>query len=290
MEKIYVKARAKVNLCLSVLEKNKNGYHNLDSVFQKINFYDELWLEKIKENKLILESDIKGVKLEDNIIYKAYYKLIEEIGNFGGVKVKLKKNIPMQAGLAGGSTDCASFLIAINKLYNLNIEKVKLKEIAKSLGADVVPCMFNGAVLSSGIGDIIKKINTRFKYYFLIIKPKFSCNTAEMFKELDKIPKRKISRSKEIINALETNNFKLLSENLINDFELVLEKKQEFINIVKVIQNQGAKTLLAGSGSCVFGIFLEKQKAKEAYNNLKNKYEIYICTSYNLRRNYFGNE
>ena len=196
----------------------------------------------------------------------------------------------MQAGLAGGSTDCASFLIAINKLYNLNIEKVKLKEIAKSLGADVVPCMFNGAVLSSGIGDIIKKINTRFKYYFLIIKPKFSCNTAEMFKELDKIPKRKISRSKEIINALETNNFKLLSENLINDFELVLEKKQEFINIVKVIQNQGAKTLLAGSGSCVFGIFLEKQKAKEAYNNLKNKYEIYICTSYNLRRNYFGNE
>lgn len=288
MEKIYVKARAKVNLTLAVLEKNVDGYHNLDSVFQKINLYDEMWLEKIYGNELILESDIKDVKLEDNIIYKAFYKLREKIGNFGGVKVILKKNIPMQAGLAGGSTDCASFLIAINKLYDLGINSEELKEIGKSLGADVVPCMYNGAVLANGIGDKIKKINTNFKYYFVIVKPNFSCNTGEMYKKLDKVKKIEASKSKEIIKALENNNFQALSQNLMNNFEVVLRENQAFFKAVKAIENEGAKALLAGSGSCIFGIFKEKEQAKLAYNHLKNTYNTYICTSYNLRRNNFG--
>lgn len=148
MNRVYLKARAKVNLSLAILDKNDNGYHNLDSVFQKINLYDEMWLEKLNENKFILNSDIKDVALEDNIIYKAYNRVREEVGNFGGIKVTLKKNIPMQAGLAGGSTDCSSFLIGVNKLYNLNISQENLERIGKSLGADVVPCMYNGAVLA----------------------------------------------------------------------------------------------------------------------------------------------
>lgn len=82
MDEIYLKARAKVNLSLAVLEKNEDGYHNLDSVFQKINLYDEMWLKKINENRIIIDSDIKGVELEDNIIYKAYNKLIEKKRRF----------------------------------------------------------------------------------------------------------------------------------------------------------------------------------------------------------------
>lgn len=288
MEKLYVKARAKVNLTLAVLEKKEDGYHNLDSVFQKINLYDEIWLEKIEEDKFVLDSDIKDVQLEDNIIYKAFYKLQKEYGKFGGVKVTLKKNIPMQAGLAGGSTDCASFLIAINKLYELGISRVKLEKIAKELGADVVPCMYNGAVLANGIGEKIQKIDTSLKYYFVIIKPNFSCNTGEMYRKLDEKEKKKQNTSHLMIEALNKKDFKKMSENMMNDFELVLEENQEFVDAKKTLEEQGAKTLLAGSGSCVFGVFERKEEAKRAYNNLKKMYKTYICTSYNVRRNTFG--
>ena len=287
MGKIYIKARAKVNLTLSVLEKNDNGYHNLDSVFQKINLYDEIWIEKISNNQFILDSNIENVSLQDNIIYKAYHKLREEIGDFGGVKVTLKKNIPMQAGLAGGSTDCASFLIAVNQLFDLHIDNERLKSIAKSLGADVVPCMYNGAVLAQGIGEKITKIDTNFKYYFVIIKPNFYCNTAQMYKKLDEKGNLKRIRSKEVMEALETNDFEFLSQNLINDFEEVLEDNEEYREIKKALKSQGTNPLLAGSGSCIFGIFKEKELAKKAYNNLKKDYTSYICTSYNLRRNNF---
>lgn len=283
MERLYVKARAKVNLSLAVLEKNADGYHNLDSVFQKINLYDEIWIEKIEEDKFILDSNIENVKLEDNIIYKAFYVLQKEIGNFGGVKVTLKKNIPMQAGLAGGSTDCASFLKAVNKLYNLNIEKTKLEQIAKSLGADVVPCMYNGAFLAKGIGEKITKVNSNFKYYFVIIKPDFTCSTKEMYKKLDEKDNLEKSTSNYIIEALENNDFEKLSNNLMNNFESVLNKNEEFIKAKKSLEMQNAKTLLAGSGSCIFGIFKTKEEAKKAYNNLKKDYNAYICTSYNLK-------
>lgn len=287
MEKVYIKARAKVNLSLAVLDKNEDGYHNLDSVFQKINLYDEMFLEKIEQDEFILDSNIKDVKLEDNIIYKAYSKL-KETESFGGVKVTLRKNIPMQAGLAGGSTDCASFLIAIRKLYDLKISNEKLKEIGKSLGADVVPCMYNGAVWAQGIGEKIKIIDSDFKYYFVIIKPKFSCNTGEMYKRLDEEEKLEISTTSNIIDALENKNFEKLSNNLMNNFESVLNKNEAFLKAKEAIESEGAKALLAGSGSCVFGIFEKKELAKKAYRNLKEIYETYICTSYNLRRNNFG--
>ena len=246
-----------------------------------------MWIEKIEEDKFILNSNIENVKMQDNIIYKAYYKLKQEKPKLGGVKVILKKNIPMQAGLAGGSTDCASFLITVNKLYNLKIKPKRLKEIAKSLGADVVPCMYNGAVLAKGIGENVKKINTHFKYYFVIVKPNFFCSTKEMYNKLDAKEIFQTPKSDEVIKALEKNDFENLSINLMNSFELVLKENEEFEEAKKNLEKNGAKALLAGSGSCVFGIFKEKQEAKNAYNYLKKFYKTYICTSYNSRRNSF---
>ena len=278
-----------MNLTLAILEKNIDGYHNLDSVFQKINLYDEIWIEKTNDNKFVLESNINNIKLEDNIIYKTYLKLKEEICDFGGIKVKLKKNIPMQAGLAGGSTDCASFLLAMNKLCDLNISKEKLERIGESLGGDVVPCMYNGAVWATGIGEKIKKINTNFKFYVIIIKPNFSCNTREMYQKLDMEEILEKTKSKELIKALENNNFEALSQNLMNNFEIIMNKNEEYLKIKNDLKKQGGKVLLAGSGSCVFGIFKDKQEAKRAYNKLKDVYTTYICTSYNLRRDNFGN-
>lgn len=279
MEQIYMKARAKINLTLEILDKREDNYHNLKSVFQKVNLYDEIYIYKTESDDFKLETNIGEINNKDNIIYKAYEKLKQRFKEISGVKVVLNKKIPMQAGMAGGSTDCASFIVGMNKLFNLNLSKNEIKELGKNLGADVVPCLYNKAVLAEGIGEIITKIDTNFKYYILVIKPKLSCNTGEMFKKLDgKERNLKIDNTKNVVKALENNDIELLSNNLYNTFEEVVEAEPIKDELIK---NKALGTLLTGSGSCVYGIFKNKEQAKNAYNNLKDKYKTYICTSYN---------
>ena len=281
MEQIYIKARAKINLTLEILNKREDNYHNLKSVFQKINLYDELYISKTEDDDFILDTNINGLDIKDNIIYKAYIKLKERF-NISGIKVVLNKRIPMQAGLAGGSTDCASFILGMKKLFKLNLTEKEIIILGKSLGADVVPCLYNKAVLAEGIGEIITKIDTNFKYYIVLIKPELSCNTGEMFKKLDERDKiLTIDNSENVVKALEDNNIELLSNNLYNTFEEVLDLKPIKEELIK---NKALGALLSGSGSCVYGIFKNKQDAKLAYNNLKDKYKTYICTSYNSLR------
>lgn len=214
MNKIYLKARAKVNLSLEILNKREDNYHNIKSVFQKINLYDELYIEKTNTNKFEIES------------------------------------------------------------------------IGKSLGADVVPCFYNRALLAEGIGNEITIINTDFKYYFVIIKPDICCNTKYMYDLIDKRNKiTKLDFSDIIIKGLQNNDIDLIANNLYNTFEDVQIEKDLIKNIKKeLIKNGAIGSLLTGSGSCVYGIFRDKQIAHEAYNKLKANYECYICTSYNSSR------
>jgi len=285
MNKIYLKARAKINLSLEVLNKREDNYHNIKSVFQKINLYDEMYIERNDINKFDLITNIESLNSKENIIYKAYLKLKEKYSNITGIKVTLNKKIPMQAGLGGGSADCASFIIGINKLFDLGLSKLEMETIGKSLGADVVPCLYNKAVLAEGIGDKITTINTNFKYYIVIIKPNICCNTKEMYKLIDQRKNIvKLDLSNKIIKGLQQNDIELIAKNLYNTFEyfqienkLIQDLKEEFIR-------QGAiGSLMTGSGSCVYGIFRDKQIAKKAFNKLRTNYQTYICTSYNAK-------
>ena len=290
MDKIYTKARAKVNLSLNVLDKRKDNYHNLESIFQKINLYDELYLEKNDKETLELITNLKNVELENNIIYKAYIKLKEKYNTIKGVKVTLNKRIPTQAGLAGGSTDCASFILSMNKLYNLNLTEKELIDLGKTLGADVCPCYYNKAVKGEGIGDVITPIDTKMKYYMLIIKPRISYPTKDMFEKLDKTQHlRQREMAAPIVRALETDSLPLLCDNLYNVFEDVITEKYMLQTLKnELIQNGAMGTLMTGSGSCVYGIFKNKYEAKKAYDTLKSKYEIYICTSYNTSKKHIS--
>ena len=282
MDKIYLKARAKINLTLEILDKREDNYHNLESVFQKINLYDEIYIYKTNSGKFELYTNEDKINNESNIIYKAYVGLKEIYKTITGIKVVLNKRIPMEAGLGGGSTDWARFILGMNKLFNLNMNEKQIKNLAKSLGADVIPCLYNKAIFAEGIGDIITKINTNFKYYILVVKPEISCNTKEMYEKLDKIKKTiKNSNAKNVIHALENKDIELLSNNIYNSFEDVIN-----VSIIKneLIKNGAIGALLSGSGSCVFGIFKNKSEIQYAYNNLKNKYKTFICLSYNSSR------
>ena len=287
MEKIYVKARAKINLNLEVLNKREDGYHNIKSVFQKINLYDEMYITKTHDNQFSLETNIEAINNSENIIYKAYKVLKEKFPNIDGVKIILKKKIPMQAGMGGGSTDCASFILSINKLFDLKLTKTEIENISRNLGADVVPCLYNKAVLAEGIGDIITPIETNFKYYLVIVKPEISCNTKEMYQKIDAEEHIEKDTTNKIIEALENNNVQLFKESLNNTFEDVIEEAE--IQKIKnmLMENNATASLMTGSGSCVYGIYENKKLAQNAYKQLKEKYKTYICTSYNSQKELF---
>lgn len=285
MEEIYIKARAKINLNLEVLGKRKDNYHNIKSIFQKINLYDEINIKKLKTDEFKMITNIKELDNEENIIYKAYKKLKEKYKQIKGIEIKLNKRIPMQAGMAGGSTDCAAFIVAMNKLFSLKLSKEKMETLGKELGADVVPCFYNKAVIVEGIGDIVTKIDTNFKYYIVIIKPEISCNTKEMYNRLDEKELEQIDTTKEIVKALENCDIKILSNNLYNVFEEVIENKEIIKELKEEFIKYGAiSSLMTGSGSAVYGIFKDKQTARNAYEKLKDKYKTYICTSYNSKK------
>lgn len=286
MEEIYIKARAKVNLNLEVLGKRKDNYHNLESVFQKINLYDEIYIKKIQTDNFKLNINVKELNTKENIIYKAYMKLKEQYKLINGIEVTVNKKIPMRAGMAGGSTDCAAFIIAMNKLFELKLSKEDMEILGKSLGADVVPCFYNKAVKAEGIGDIITNIDTHFKYYMIIIKPEIACNTKEMYQKLDTEEGiQQLHTSENIIKALENKDIQILSNNLYNVFEEVVQEKEIIQQLKKeLIKNGALQALMTGSGSCVYGVFKDKQSAKNAYITLKDRYQTYICTSYNVKR------
>jgi len=288
MKKIYLKARAKINLTLEILNKRKDNYHNLKSVFQKIDLYDEIYIEKNNTDTFKLITNINKLNNKENIIYKAY-KLLKEKYNISGVNVTLNKNIPTEAGLGGGSTDCATFILGINKLFNLNLSKKEIETIGVNLGADVVPCLYNKAVLAKGIGEKITPINTNFKYYIIIIKPNVSNSTKEMYNLIDKIKiRKKRNNTNNIIKGLEENNIELISKNLYNTFEEIEQDNSIIKKIKQELILEGALgSLMSGSGSCVYGIFKNKREAKKSYDNFKNKYQTYFCTASNKNNKYF---
>ena len=284
MNQIYLKTRAKINLTLNVLNKRPDNYHNIESVFQKISLYDELFIEKNSSNNFELTCNIKELETESNILFKTYKKLKELFPTISGVSVKLIKNIPMQAGLGGGSTNCAGFINGMNLLFNLNLSKSNMIEIGKTLGADVVPCMYN-TVKSEGIGDIVTPFSSNLKYYILVVKPNFKCNTKLMYEKLDNnLNLNQLFYTNDVINILKNGETKDLENKLYNIFEYAIEQKELLDTLKNDFINSGAiDSLLSGSGSCIYGIYLNKKDIKNAYNFMKNKYdyEFYKCVSYN---------
>lgn len=285
MKQVCLKAYAKINLILAVLNKRNDGYHNIKSVFQKINLYDEISIFKTNASDFILETNISEINNENNIIFKAYKEIQKKYAVVKGIKVILKKNIPMQAGLGGGSSDCASFILGINKLFDLKMNNSEICELAKKLGADVVPCLYNGTNLVSGIGQIVKPLNRILNFYLLIIQPDFANSTKEMYKLIDekRINQKNLNEKfLNVINSLKENNIYKLTNNLYNTFEEVSPNKETIEAIKKELcQNGALGSIMTGSGSCIFGIFANKKQLLSAFKKLEKQYKVYIAKPIN---------
>lgn len=262
-----VKAFAKINLCLDVLRRKEDGYHEVEMVMTNVDIADVLEIKKLEEKKILLKSDNKDLAMDEtNLIYKAIVLLQKEAGKDFGIELSLEKNIPMEAGMAGGSADAAATLKAVNELFKLNISKDRLMELGASLGADIPFCIMGGTALANGIGEKLKSLKPLPKMKILIAKPNTGLSTKKVYETLDIENLNKSGfrhrEVKEMVSVIESDKdektkIKEIADSLNNILELPSIKLLPFIEDIKktMMDNNCLGCLMSGSGTAVFGIF-----------------------------------
>ena len=262
---IRAKAFAKINLFLDITGKRPDGYHELDSIFQSVSLCDEISLD-LTDSGISVLCDNDELCGEENIVYKACKLYFEEIGYLGGACVKLKKNIPVAAGLGGGSADAAATLLLLNKAFGNQLNTDKLCEIALKLGADVPFCVIGGTARVKGIGEKISSVNTPCLHYVLI-KERQKQSTGKMFSVIDNTDYTSNIRIEDMLLGLEKNDVNTISKNLFNafaycwDFENMTLHFKEFSPV---------GVFLSGSGPTVCAIFENEDKARLCAEKLKD--------------------
>lgn len=272
--KLTAKAYAKLNLTLDVSKKRADGYHNIESIFQSISLFDILEIERTKSGISVCTDS--SINETDNICFKAAKLFFDATKLNGGATIRLTKNIPIAAGLGGGSTDGAATLEVLNRLYDKPLSNDDILGLCKKLGADVPFCLFGGTAYASGIGDKLRKIQNLADCDIIIIKNATKPSTAELYRRLDECEISKRPDTAAVLCAIENGDLYKACENFYNVFSLVWGNNLN--EVEEDLKNEGAITAkLSGSGPSVFGIY-EKGKGENAYNNLCKKYkDIYLC-------------
>jgi 4-diphosphocytidyl-2-C-methyl-D-erythritol kinase len=263
---LNVRAPAKINWFLSVLAKRNDGYHDIHSLMQRVSLYDDLLFYSADTLEVICDSDIP---LEDNLVYKAASLLQKYTSCKKGIKIILHKNIPVSAGLGGGSSDAAFALLGLNTLWGLGLTKRELTAIGLEIGSDV-PFFLNGAsALIEGKGEKITYLNINASMALLLVKPPVSVSTAWAYKNMKKLTKKTID-IKLFCQALNKGDFASLSNMLKNDLEKAVVKRYPLVGKIKaILLEQGAFiSAMSGSGPTVFGVFESTAKASSASSEL----------------------
>ncbi|MCL1967242.1 MAG: 4-(cytidine 5'-diphospho)-2-C-methyl-D-erythritol kinase [Fibromonadales bacterium] len=266
-------APAKVNLFLSIIKKREDGYHDIGTMFHTISCGDVLFGELSTDGKISISyNNPQEYPPEKDLIYKAAVKLKEAFGVSSGVNFYLEKNLPLGAGLGGGSSDAAAALRLLNKLWGLNASSLELEKIGSGLGADIAFFVKGGAALAEGIGDILTPRNSISSESCAIVvaTPKCVVPTAEAYRDV--IPAGNMRWQNFMKNMDPLND-------LYNQFEDTVLKKYPLINLLRQKLNAcGGKSLLAGSGASVFSLFTSLENAARAYDLVKDECRfLQIC-------------
>ncbi|MCX5782479.1 MAG: 4-(cytidine 5'-diphospho)-2-C-methyl-D-erythritol kinase [Elusimicrobia bacterium] len=274
-------APAKINLFLEVKNKRADGYHNIESIMQSVSLYDELEF-KPAEEKISLKCNLKNLPNDErNLVVKAAKLLKKELKTQKGARIHLKKNIPLGAGLGGGSSDAAAALKGLLKLWKLKISPKKLVKIAAKIGADVPFFLNCGTAVAKGIGDILKSIKKVKKTYFVLVFPNFGVSTPSVYKKLHfpLTSRQKINKIKFHLESLKDS--KIWGRLLYNRLEeVVLPKYPKVAFIKKKIENFGYKSLMSGSGSTVFGIVPSLEEGQRLKKKLLSyKWKVWVVES-----------
>lgn len=291
MNQIELKALAKINLGLDVLGRRENGYHDVRMIMQSIFLYDEVRIEKKEAAGIEVETNLKFLPVgEDNIAYKAAKLLIDEFGIGEGVRITLRKHIPVAAGLAGGSSNAAAVLFGMNRIFRLGLSQKDLMERGVKLGADVPYCIMRGTVLAEGIGEELKRLPAMPKCTVLIAKPPVSVSTKTVYEALDSKEITEHPDIDGIIKGLELGNLKMIADSMGNVLEKVtVPMHPEIEEIKQEMKEAGALgAMMSGSGPTVFGLFESRAAARAAQRNIREKEltrQVYVTNIHSVRRN-----
>ncbi len=265
MDGIRLKAYAKINLGLEVLGKRDDGYHEVHTILQTVSLHDKVTI-KLQGEGIKIRSNSPWVPCnEKNVAYKAAAALLKRNKSRCGAKITIKKNIPIGAGLGGGSSNGAATLLGLNELLELNLSYAELEEIARELGTDVPFFLKGGTALASGRGDQLRFFQGTPCFWGLIVFPNFSVSTSWAYENL-RPPTKSNFNIEKLINAAQQGDLKAIAENLQNTFESTIFRKYPTLSTMKSgLKKKGAVgASLCGSGSSLFGIFEDKEAAERA--------------------------
>jgi 4-diphosphocytidyl-2-C-methyl-D-erythritol kinase len=263
-------APAKLNLCLRIVGKLPDGYHLVDSLMVAVSLYDEIRIVRSrKQNGLSVKCDHPGVPDgEKNIAFQAARLLMERNKIDEGIRIVIRKRIPVGSGLGGGSSDAAATLLGLNRLLRLNLSRSTLAGLALRLGADV-PFFLDGCpARARGKGDRLTPLSGFPRMWFVILYPGFSVSTAWAYRRFDKLTKRITNTS--ITAYLKKKDWMGL---LSNDLEIATVARYPKLALLKrrLIDEGANGALMSGSGSSVFGVFSSAEAARSAYHRLRKE-------------------
>ena len=272
--KCVEKAYAKVNLTLAVGEKRPDGYHEVVSVMQRVSLCDTLTAEQTREGITLTCSDPALPSGEENLAHRAASLFFRETGIAGGVALTLEKRIPSQAGLGGGSSDAASALLAMRKLYAPALPDTELETMAAALGSDVPFFIRGGTQLATGRGEVLSPLPPLTDGWFVIVKPAESFSTPAMYRRLDELPPAHVPDLPPLQSGLPA-----LAAGLFNRFEAAVPAGSAVWDIkVRLAAHGVLASLLSGSGSAVFGLFDAETAACAAVEALRPAWpEIFLA-------------
>lgn len=282
MDQITRKAYAKINLGLDVLRRRPDGYHEVRMIMQTVGICDILTFRKLsltgaedkKEGEPFIRISLDQKELPDgrgNLIYKAAELIMQTFQIEEGVMIGLQKNIPIAAGMAGGSTDAAAVFHGLNELFHLNMSLEDMKELGVKIGADVPYCIIGGTALSEGIGEILTPVDAPPEAYLLIAKPDINVSTKFVYENLHADTLKYHPDIDGMLAALREGNLKGITDRMGNVLETVTIKEYPVIEQLKaeMIRLGAENSLMSGSGPTVFGVYREEDTAKRAYEAIK---------------------
>lgn len=288
--KISIKAAAKVNLMLDLTAVLENGYHSIYTVMQSIGLFDTITVETTDSDKITLSCSDESMPTDNkNTAWKAAEFFFEHIGSEKkGVNIHINKNIPSQAGMAGGSADAAAVIVALDKLFNTNLREEELLSIGEKVGADVPFCILGGTRLCLNKGEVMAKLPDFNPCYMVIVKPDQGVSTKEAYSNYDSAQWIRHPDNEGFLFAATTKDFDTMCKKAANVFEQVVEVSDR-VKIKSVMRNHNAKlAMMTGSGAAVFGVFVSKLDAENCKKDLADMFSsvfiaeptekaLYIC-------------
>ncbi len=278
MQSITLSSPAKINLRLNVLGRRSDGYHELLMLMERVSLSDEIELKVVEKGILVTVDSQEVPEGESNIAFRAIKEIMAYSSRNVGIEVKIKKNIPVAAGMGGGSSNAATVIRGLNQLLKLKLPREKLMMIGAKIGADVPFFLFEAPAIASGIGDQLRKIKKIPKMSFVIINPGFPVSTEWVYKNFTltgNTPKNGNGKASSDFNEVPSifNTKRDVVKYLHNDLEEVTAKQYPVIEEIKkmLLQNGALASRMTGSGPSVFGIFPDKLTAEKAISKMSLK-------------------